>query len=426
MEQLPEHKKLKIATIYSYGVNEDPDGFFMGEENSDTAEELDKSSRDFLESAIKDYNEMFKTNYDTSSDKFQNYYKDVSLRMKNREIDLLIVVNMFLTGFDATTLNTLWVDKNLKYHGLIQAFSRTNRILNSVKSYGNIVCFRDLQRQTDDAISLFGDKDATGLVLLKTYDDYYYGYVDEKEKYHPGYSELIDKLREEYPTNELIESEQAQKYFISLFGHILRLINILSAFDQFPGNEILTERELQDYKSIYIDLYQIYKKKVDGEKESIIEDVVFEIDLIKSVEINIDYILMLIEKYHSTNCQDKEIVASIRKAIDSTIELRSKKLLIEAFIQSVNVDSNVSEDWITFVEHQSINDLKQIIEEENLKEVETFKFMENAFRDGAIKTIGTDIDKILPPMSLFGGRAKKKAIVLEKLNKYFEKYEGLM
>jgi type I restriction enzyme R subunit len=140
MEQLPEHKKLKIATIYSYGINEDPDGFFMGEENSDTAEELDKSSRDFLESAIKDYNEMFKTNYDTSSDKFQNYYKDVSLRMKNREIDLLIVVNMFLTGFDATTLNTLWVDKNLKYHGLIQAFSRTNRILNSVKSYGNIVC----------------------------------------------------------------------------------------------------------------------------------------------------------------------------------------------------------------------------------------------------------------------------------------------
>ena len=426
MEQLPEHKKLKIATIYSYGVNEDPDGFFMGEENSDTVEELDKSSRDFLESAIKDYNEMFKTNYDTSSDKFQNYYKDVSLRMKNREIDLLIVVNMFLTGFDATTLNTLWVDKNLKYHGLIQAFSRTNRILNSVKSYGNIVCFRDLQRQTDDAISLFGDKDATGLVLLKTYDDYYYGYVDEKEKYHPGYSELIDKLREEYPTNELIESEQAQKDFISLFGHILRLINILSAFDQFPGNEILTERELQDYKSIYIDLYQIYKKKVDGEKESIIEDVVFEIDLIKSVEINIDYILMLIEKYHSTNCQDKEIVASIRKAIDSTIELRSKKMLIEAFIESVNVDSNVSEDWLRFVDEQSEKDLLEIIAEENLKEAETFKFMENAFREGAIKTIGTDIDKILPPMSLFGGRAKKKQIVLEKLNKYFEKYEGLL
>ena len=426
MEDLPDYKKLKVATIYSYGANEDPDGFFMGDENSDSAEELDQSSREFLEYTIKDYNEMFKTNYDTSSDKFQNYYKDVSLRMKNREIDLLIVVNMFLTGFDATTLNTLWVDKNLKYHGLVQAFSRTNRILNSVKSYGNIVCFRDLQKQTDDAISLFGDKDARGLVLLKTYEDYYYGYVDEKEKYRPGYSELVEKLREEYPTTDLIEGEKRQKAFIDLFSQILRLMNILNAFDQFAGNEILSERELQDYKSIYIDLYDIYKRKIKADKESIIEDVVFEIDLIKSVEINIDYILMLIEKYHSSNCRDKEIVASIMKAIDSTIELRSKKLLIEAFIESINVDSHVADDWLKFVEEQSEKDLLQIIKEEGLKEAETFKFMKNAFRDGFVKTTGTDLDKILPSVSLFGGRAQKKEAVLDKLTKYFDKYEGLI
>lgn len=254
---------------------------------------LDKTSREFLERAIDDYNKIFSTSYDTSADKFENYYKDISKRMKNREIDLLIVVNMFLTGFDATTLNTLWVDKNLRYHGLVQAFSRTNRILNSVKNFGNIICFRNLEEDTDKAIALFGDKDAGGVVLLKNYQAYYYGY-DENGKHHNGYVELIEKLQQEYPLGVQIISEKAQKDFIVLFGNILRLKNILTAFDEFAGNEILSQRDFQDYQSIYLDLYQEWRPP-EAEKENINDDVVFEIELIKQVEINIDYILLLIE-----------------------------------------------------------------------------------------------------------------------------------
>ena len=218
------------------------------------------------------YNQTFHVNFDTSADKFQNYYKDLSQRVKAREVDLLIVVNMFLTGFDATTLNTLWVDKNLKMHGLIQAFSRTNRILNSVKTYGNIVCFRNLQKATDDAIALFGDREASGVVLLKGYDAYYDGY-EENGKAVPGYRDLIDELSGEFPLGQPITGEQKQKDFIKLYGNILRLKNILSAFDQFAGNEILPERDFQDYQSVYLDLYQAYRPKTDGDKKNINDDI---------------------------------------------------------------------------------------------------------------------------------------------------------
>ena len=255
-KQLTEsRRKLTIATIFSYNNNEDDD--ILADEGFDT-NALDKTSRDFLKAAIQDYNAEFNTAFDTSVDKFQNYYKDLSQRMKNREIDLLIVVNMFLTGFDATTLNTLWVDKNLKMHGLIQAFSRTNRILNSVKTYGNIVCFRNLQKATDEAIALFGDKEAGSVVLLKDYNSYYYGY-DENGQHHFGYTELISQLIQKFPLGQNIVGEQNQKDFISLFGAILRLKNILSSFDNFTGNEILPKRDMQDYQSIYIDFYQQMK-----------------------------------------------------------------------------------------------------------------------------------------------------------------------
>ena len=230
-------KKLRVAIIYSYGANEEETDGILDEENPEDTSALDAGSREFLEAAIADYNAMFHTNYDTSSDKFQNYYKDVSLRMKNKELDLLIVVNMFLTGFDATTLNTLWVDKNLKMHGLIQAYSRTNRILNSIKTFGNIVCFRNLQKRTDDAISLFGDKEAGGIVLLRGYNDYYYGYTDDDQKEHPGYVDMIDELTTKFPlTDERITGEQNQKEFIVLFGAILRMRNLLSSFDEFAGH----------------------------------------------------------------------------------------------------------------------------------------------------------------------------------------------
>lgn len=419
-------RALNVATIFSFSTNEaDPEDVFP-DEDFDT-ESLDQSSRDFLEAAIADYNQAFNTNYGTSADKFQNYYKDLSLRMKNREVDLLIVVNMFLTGFDATTLNTLWVDKNLKQHGLIQAFSRTNRILNAVKTYGNIVCFRDLQEQTDAAIALFGDKDAGSIVLLKNFDSYYYGF-DEEGQHHPGYTELIAELGQKFPLGQAISGEQNQKDFIRLFGAILRLKNILTAFDNFSGQEILTNRDYQDYQSLYLDLYQDLSGGNKADKERINEDIVFEIELIRQVEINIDYILMLVAQYHVSNCEDKSILVAIDKAIGASIELRSKKVLIEHFIETVNASTRVDEAWRRFVDEQKERDLEELIRAEKLKPDETRKFIDNAFRDGALKTSGTDIDKIMPPVSRFGGgnRAAKKQSVGDKLMKFFEKYFGLV
>ena len=425
-KQLEEkNKNLTIATIFSYSANEEENTDNLDDESFDT-ENLDLGSREFLEEAISDYNKKFGTNFDTSSDGFQLYYEDLSKRTKNKEIDILIVVNMFLTGFDATTLNTLWVDKNLRMHGLIQAFSRTNRILNSIKTFGNIICFRDLQKETDDAIALFGNKEAGGIVLLKTYEEYYNGYEDDKGREKEGYSQLIEELQNKFPIGEQIIGEQNKKEFIMLFGNILKLKNILSAFDKFAGNEILSEREYQDYQSIYIDLYQERKPK-DTDKESINDDIIFEIELIKQVEINIDYILMKVAEYYKSNKKDKEILIDIKKAINSSIELRSKKELIEGFIDRVNSSKNVTDDFKKFVREEKEKDLEKVIEEEKLKPEETKKFIDNSLRDGTLKTTGTDIDKLLPPVSRFGGgnRAEKKLGVIEKLKVFFDKYLGL-
>ncbi|XOQ44898.1 MAG: Type I restriction enzyme endonuclease subunit [Clostridium sp.] len=420
-----KHRHLIIATIFSFSANEEePDGL-LPDEDFDT-DSLDQSSRDFLESAIRDYNATFNTNFDTSASKFQNYYKDLSMRMKNREIDLLIVVNMFLTGFDATTLNTLWVDKNLRQHGLIQAFSRTNRILNSVKTYGNIVCFRNLREETDKAIALFGNKDAGGIVLLRPYKDYYNGY-EENGEHKPGYKELIAALTEQYPLGQPIIGEKEQKDFIRLYGAILRIRNILSSFDEFAGNEILSERDFQDYQSVYIDLYQEYRKGANGSKESINDDIVFEIELVQQVEVNIDYILMLVAKYQKSNCKDKSILTTIDKAINSSIKLRSKKELIENFVEQVNVSTQIDEEWQRYLQECKEKDIALMIEEERLKPEETRRFIDTALRDGMLKTTGTAIDKIMPPMSRFGGgRDVKKRGIIEKLQKFFEKYFGLV
>lgn len=426
-------KKLRIATIYSYGANEaeydEGTSGILDEENSEDTSALDQSSRDFLDMAIKDYNEMFHTNYSTDSDKFQNYYKDVSLRMKNKELDLLIVVNMFLTGFDATTLNTLWVDKNLKMHGLIQAFSRTNRILNSIKTFGNIVCFRNLQKRVDTAISLFGDKNAGGIVLMKGFKDYYYGYEGIDGKQYPGYMDMMDALTSKFPLAEpQIIGEQNQKDFISLFGAILRMRNLLSAFDEFAGKEMISERDLQDYLGRYQDLRDEWnERRKRGESTDIIDDIVFEVELIKQIEINIDYILMLVKKYHDSHCEDKEVLVTIKKAIDASPELRSKKALIETFIAGINDVEDVMTEWHDYVAEKREEELVQIIRDEKLKEPETRKFIENAFRDGEIKTTGTDIDKLMPPVSRFGGgnRSAKKQGVIDKLKSFFEKFFGV-
>lgn len=422
-------KQLKIAVIFSYGANEEEADGILDEENSEDTSALDQSSRDFLEAAIRDYNVMFHTNYDTSDDKFQNYYKDVSLRMKNKELDLLIVVNMFLTGFDATTLNTLWVDKNLKMHGLIQAFSRTNRILNSIKTFGNIVCFRNLQKCVDSAISLFGDKNAGGIILLKNFKDYYYGYESAEGKEMTGYADMAEELTEKFPlTIPQIIGEERQKEFISLFGAILRMRNLLVSFDEFQGKELILERDLQDYLGRYQDLRDEWKhRRETGKSADITDDIVFEIDLIKQIEINIDYILLLVKKYHDVHCEDKEVLITIKKAVDASPELRSKKQLIETFIAGINDVDDVLTEWQSYVIRQREEELKTIIMEEKLKSEDTHKFLENAFRDGELKTVGTDIDKIMPPVSRFGGsgRAKKKQNVIDKLKIFFEKYFGI-
>jgi type I restriction enzyme R subunit len=426
MSELPSDKQLKIAIIYSFTVNEDEaeiDGLIEDENLEDTSR-LDQSSRDFLESAIRDYNKNFKTNYDTTSDKFQNYYKDVSERVKNREIDLLIVVNMFLTGFDATTLNTLWVDKNLRLHGLLQAYSRTNRILNTIKTFGNIVCFRNLEKATNESIALFGDREACGIVLLKTFDEYYNGYRSG-DKRIPGYVELVSALQENYPVGERIIGEQNQKDFIRLYGSILKVRNILSTFDEFMGREILSERDVQDYHSMYIDLYNEFRRIEKGEPEDVNDDIVFEMELIKQVEISIDYILALIKKYHKGNQKDKEIIININKAIDSSIELRNKKDLIERFISSLSPATDVDKDWAKFVETSKQEELDRIIAEEKLVPEATYKYIASAFRDGYVQTTGTALSAVLPAVTRFsktGERTLKRETVIEKFMAFFNRF----
>ncbi len=418
-KDLPAVQRLRIGLIYSYAANEEEAGGLLGEEEFETGG-LDQNSRDFLDGAIQDYNDLFDTSFDTSADKFENYYKDLSLRLKKRELDLVIVVNMFLTGFDATTLNTLWADKNLRDHGLIQAYSRTNRILNSIKTYGNIVSFRDLEQETNDALALFGNKDAKSIVLLKPYAEYY-----------GEYQERVEKLAGNYPLSQPIVGEAAQIEFIKVFGSILRLKNILTSFDDFAGNEILSERDFQDYQSRYLNLYAEFRATVEAEKESINDDVVFEIELIKQVEINVDYILILVEQYleKKGSGEDKEIRATIARTVNASPSLRSKKDLIEQFVDSVSAEGKVETEWAAFISAKMSEELDQIIAEEGLKADETKLYMENAFRDGEVAASGTAITKILPPVSRFGktgGHAEKKQAALGKLTDYFKRFTGLI
>ncbi len=413
--RMPDAERLKIGLIYSFSANEGESDEFLGEEELET-EALDINSRDFLESAIIDYNHTFGTSFDTSADRFQNYYKDLSLKIKNREIDLVIVVNMFLTGFDATTLNTLWVDKNLRSHGLIQAYSRTNRILNSVKTFGNIISFRNLEQETNDAIALFGNRDAQGVVLLKPYGDYYSEFYDK-----------VTQLLQNFPLGTPITGESVQKEFIVLFGTILRLQNILSSFDDFTNNEILTERQGQDYRSIYLDLYAEFRRGSGAELELINDDLVFEIELIKQDEINVDYILMLVQKYREKfgDGDDIELRATIVRAVDASPSLRNKKDLIEAFVDSVSASGEVDEEWQVFVAARRSEELESIIESEGLRPDETRSYIKTAFRDGAIQSSGTAVTKILPPVSRFaadGTHSEIKQRVLTRLAAFFERF----
>ena len=413
-KDLAPDSRLKIGIIYSFAANEeDPDGL-LDDEGFDVSV-LDKSSRDFLDAAIADYNSMFGTSWDTSADKFQSYYKDLAMRLKERELDMVIVVNMFLTGFDATTLNTLWVDKNLRQHGLLQAFSRTNRILNSVKTYGNIICFRDLEKATQDAISLFGNEDAGGIVLLKPYLEYF-----------TEYARAVEELSHRFRAGELPLGETAKKEFVELYNKILRLKNILVSFDDFEGQAILSDAEFQDYQSTYIEIYRDLTDIAKGDKESILDSITFEIELVKSIEINVDYILMLVKKIQEAGGdENKEIQVQINRAIDASISLRSKKDLIERFVASVNASSDIDSSWRDFINEQKTLELSSIITDESLDEVATRVLVDSSFANGELQTTGAAIVKLLPPRDIFSPEnehGKQKARVIEKLQAFFDRF----
>ncbi|EAK0449768.1 type I restriction endonuclease subunit R [Campylobacter upsaliensis] len=418
---LPESQRLKIGIIYSYAPNDE-----LEEENSEDTTALPKSQRDFLDAAISDYNAIFACRFDSSADNFQNYYKDFSLKLKNRELDLAIVVNMFLTGFDATTLNTLYVDKSLRYHGLLQAYSRTNRILNSVKSFGNIIAFRDLSKATDDALTLFSDENAKGIVFLRSLEEYLQGYTDENGKEHKGYNELLQELTDTFPLESFRQATlktSQKKHFLSLFGELLKLRNILEIFDNF--SDPLNERDKQDYQSHYISTYEELRKDKD-DKESNLDEVEFEVELLAQVEVSIEYILELIAKYHKDQATNYE---PILKLLDSSLSLRSKKELFLRFIDSLHTQSNVEKDFSAYIKTHKNNALQDIINALNLDPKKTKEFMQDSFERGELRDYGRAFGEILPPSPLFGKGAEQthkiREKALEKLQAFFELFKGL-
>jgi type I restriction enzyme R subunit len=420
----PDFKALRVATIYSYAPNDD-DGSSDGDINSiddevlENTSGLSESARDRLDEAIDDYNEMFSTNFDAGSG-FPNYYKDISKNMKSHKdsddnnvsfaIDILIVVNMFLTGFDAPRLNTLYVDKNLRLHGLLQAFSRTNRILNSEKSHGEIVCFRNLRDRVDESISLFGDKEATGIVLLRPYKEY----LKEYEK-------ALQELERIGPTEELL-SEKDKKEFIQIWSEVLRLENILQTFDQHTTSGVgLTAREMQDYTSYYLELKDLFTDDITG--ESILDDVVFETELVRSIEVNIDYILKLIEAYHTEDKNPRYHDLVIR-GIESSPTLRNKKELLEDFISKINSPKDIEIQFKRFVSDEAEKELVDLGQRNDLDLEKTRQFLNRSLKDKAVLTDGTALVDLNSGASVGFGKKRNawKEKIAKELIAYFDKY----
>ena len=428
----PGTPDLRIATIYTFNANEEEvDEWGMGsDENPEKVGKApDAQSREALENSIDDYNHLWEpnTNYSTDSEQFQSYYKDLSLRMKNKEIDILIVVGMFLTGFDAKTLNTLWVDKNLKLHGLLQAYSRTNRILNAVKNCGNIVCFRNLEDATNESLRIFGDENAAGLVFMKSFKEYYEkGYEDSRGEWHRPYTELIELLLSQFPVEQManILDEETKKEYIRLISEILRVRNVLNAFDDFDEEaQLIDKMRYDDYKGWYNKYYEEFRKP-KHDNESINDDIEFEMELVKQVQVNIHYIIQLVQKYHDENCKDKEIIVQIRKQVEASPDLRDKRDLIEKFIERMTPEKgDVGDEWEQYIEEEKKKQLDVIIQEETLKPQETKAFMKRAFADGYLTETGTGIAKILPPSNPFLKESgEKKRTVIEKLKTYLNKF----
>ena len=417
---------LKIATIFSYSANED-DKDANGYENLDESDganidenNINKHSREKLDEFIDDYNFMFGSKFSTKdSQSFYNYYNDISKKVKNREIDILLVVNMFLTGFDSKTLNTLYVDKNLRYHGLIQAYSRTNRILNELKSQGNIVCFRNLKKNTDEAIALFSNKDAKEIILMKPYEEYI-------EIFNKKYEYLISIVPTVNHVNDL-QNEDLKLEFIKAFREIIRTKNILDGFSDFKWSDIsMEEQEFEDYKSKYLDLYEEIHSKTQKEKVSILEDVDFELELIHKDEINVSYILKLLEIYKNADDKEKKRQKEkIDNIINGSASLRSKKELIEKFINEylmqTNVENSIEDEFNDFLNIEKTVAFKKLCEEENLNCQEVQKVIDTYLYDER-KPLKSDIVKTLNFKPKLLERKKIVPRVLEKIVKFIDKF----
>ncbi|RDU64610.1 DEAD/DEAH box helicase [Helicobacter didelphidarum] len=417
-QQQNKENPLKIGLIYSYSENPDLDEIDEGAGSKD--------SKEFLALALNDYNQMFQSNFSLTN--FDEYYKDVSNKLKIQELDLLIVVNMFLTGFDSKTINTLWVDKNLKHHGLLQAFSRTNRILNSIKTFGNIVCFRNLEKATNESLKLFGDEQAQNIILLRSFKEYLEGYTDGDGKHIKGYKELANELKDTFDFSTFpLKSDSEKKEFVALFNGILKLENILNAFDEFAENEILSEADKQDYRSHYLTIYD--ELRSDNEKKPIDDDVVFEIELIKQVEVSVEYILFLLEEYHKE--QKSEYKEKIIKSIESSVSLRNKSDLLKEFLAVIEVkkDEEFEVLFKNFISTKYSEELRVMAQKDGLDKEKVNNFLSNAFDIQQFRDFGKDIDDILPPIPLFASskeeeeanNAKREEIIYE-LKAFFEKF----
>jgi len=468
--QRENDKPLKVATIFSYAANEEQSA--IGEIPDETFEPtaMDMSAKEFLTSAINDYNLMFKTSYGVESKEFQNYYRDLAKRVKNKEVDLLIVVGMFLTGFDAPTLNTLFVDKNLRYHGLMQAFSRTNRIYDATKTFGNIVTFRDLEKATIDAITLFGDSSTRDVVLEKSYREYLEGFTDiTTGEARRGYIEVVNELNRKFPNPHEIETEKGKKEFSKLFGEYLRVENILQNYDEFTNLralqsidindpeavevfkethfvtdedisamqdiKVLTERKIQDYRSTYNDIRDWLRRERRGvaseESTTDWDDVVFEVDLLKSQEINLDYILELIFEHNTENKDKSALIDEIRRVIRASIGNRAKESLIVDFINGTDLDNikdkaSIIDSFFAFAQEKQKTEAFELIEDENLNEAEAKRYIRTSLKREYASENGTELNALLPKMSPLNPQyLTKKQNVFQKISAFVDKFKGV-
>ena len=464
------YKPLRVATIFSFAANEEQNAIGeISDETFDTSA-MDSSAKEFLDAAIREYNSYFKTNFSTDSNGFQNYYRDLAQRVKNQDIDLLIVVGMFLTGFDAPTLNTLFVDKNLRFHGLMQAFSRTNRIYDATKTFGNIVTFRDLERSTIDAITLFGDKNTKNVVLEKSYAEYMEGFTDAATgEAKRGFMAVVAELEQRFPDPASIESEKEKKDFVKLFGEYLRAENILQNYDEFATLKALqqidlsdpvavekfkaehyvddeklaelqtirlpADRKIQDYRSAYNDIRDWQRREKEAEKKEKSttdwDDVVFEVDLLKSQEINLDYILGLIFEHNRQNKGKGEMIEEVKRLIRSSLGNRAKEGLVVDFIQQTNLDdlpdkASIIDAFFTFAQHEQLREAEALIKEENLNEEAAKRYIRTSLKREYATENGTELNETLPKLSPLNPQYKtKKQAVFQKIVSFIEKFKGV-